>query len=210
MTKIGIMLLFFVTSTLGCYGSSDDDEEIAVYRAYLNAVYIKRHFSDARFADKPFDLIVIDDQTAGFPQPFPYKGKIEQLKPRPDESTTQSFLTRNDANRPKSSSTKDDHQTNGRYPLSSRLKFDLSHVLIAQGEFKKILTAGGWDEFYRRFPGSRGMIWFSRVGFNKDRTQALFYFGNQYTDYAGEGYLILMAKADGTWREVTRVTVWIS
>ncbi len=94
--------------------------------------------------------------------------------------------------------------------MNLQLELDLSHTLIPDAEFKKILTAGGWDEFYRRFPGSRGMIWLSRVGFNRDKNQALFYFGNQYTDYAGEGYLILMAKADGAWKEVAHITVWIS
>ena len=36
-----------------------------------------------------------------------------------------------------------------------------------------------WGEYYRRFPGSQGVLTLSREGFNAERTQALFYFSNR-------------------------------
>jgi hypothetical protein len=206
---IGRLLLLLTLVFPGCR-SFDENEEAAVISAYLNNVYIKRHFSDDRFADKPFSMIVLSDQSAGFHHPFSYEEKIDQLATKPDEDTIRSFMTRNDAGHPKSSLSASAMKVIGRYPLNEQLKFQLPHILLSDKEIDRIFNSGGWDEFYSQYPNSRGIVWISRVGFNKKKTQALFYFGNQYTDSAGEGYLILLTKAGGAWKEQTHVTVWIS
>jgi hypothetical protein len=39
--------------------------------------------------------------------------------------------------------------------------------------FKK--NGGDWLAYYKRYPGASGIVTWSRVGFNADGTEALFY-----------------------------------
>ncbi len=67
-----------------------------------------------------------------------------------------------------------------------------------------------WVKFHKRFPGSHGILQFSRVGFNRDRTQALFYLGNQWDSLAGNGCFVLMGKSEGNWKLIAQVGLWAS
>ncbi len=202
-----LIIVILAISSVRCE-SFHAREEAEVYRAYINGVYLKRPFSDSRFAHKPFAKVVICDLTPGIS--FPYQEIISQMSIKPDGDTVESFLSRNGGNHPKSSDTGKVGNKVGRYPINREMKFDLPHVLISNKEIDRILNHGGWDDFYERYPDCRGIVWLSRVGFNSNRSQALLYFGNQYTEYAGEGYLILLTKMNGAWKVAAQVTVWIS
>lgn len=85
-------------------------------------------------------------------------------------------------------------------------------ILLSEERMDEIFwgSGGGWSEFYSLYPGSTGTVDFSRVGFNKDKTQALVYFGNQSYYTAGAGYYIMLSKEEEEWKIVDRVMVWIS
>jgi hypothetical protein len=87
------------------------------------------------------------------------------------------------------------------------------YVLITDQEIDQIFKGQGgarWDEFYRRCPTSRGVVFLSRVGFNRNIAQALLYFTFEYGSEAAEGYLILFDKQSGRWKESALTLVWIS
>ena len=210
MINIGITLLALSLAVLSGNGLSQEQEEVNVYAAYLNTAYINKHFSDRRFSNKPFTMIVISNLTSGFDHPFSYRVAIAQLSPKPEKDTVEDFLTRNDGDYPKSSLTDATMKVIGRYPLNSHIKFKLPHVLISDAEIGRLFRKGEWEDFCARYPTSRGIVRLSRVGFNKNKTQALLYFAGQYAPAAGEGYLILLGKTSSEWKIITQVTVWIS
>lgn len=55
----------------------------------------------------------------------------------------------------------------------------------------------GWTRFRREFPGSDGTLRFSRVGFDRDVTQAMLYAGQQFDWKIGSGGFWLFSKIDG-------------
>jgi len=60
---------------------------------------------------------------------------------------------------------------------------------VDDGEFERIFRDGeGWDRFRRTFPESDGTLRFSRVGLDREVTQAMLYAGQQFdwnVEYGG-------------------------
>jgi hypothetical protein len=190
----------------------DEREEAAVYKSYIDNYYISKAsgFSDYRFENKPFKTIVIVNYTSGYIVPFSYKAKIATMSPLPDEDTIHDFLDRNDGYYEKSQITQNILNTAGRYPIDQRITFRLPCVWISDQELERIFRSDQWVGFYRKYPNSRGLVYLSRVGFNKKMTQALLYFAHQYDSDAGAGYLVLLNKQKNEWEKIAQITVWIS
>jgi len=68
----------------------------------------------------------------------------------------------------------------------------------------------GWEEFYRRFPNSAGEISFSRIGYNRDKTQAMVEIGNMYASLGGEGRLIFLKLENNEWKIAKAILTWMS
>lgn len=68
----------------------------------------------------------------------------------------------------------------------------------------------GWDDFYKKFGDTQGLLEFSRVGYSKDHYQALVYFGNQSHGQAGCGYYVLFEKKGKRWLRRGKYLAWIS
>ncbi len=68
----------------------------------------------------------------------------------------------------------------------------------------------GWDGFYRKHPGSLGILTFSPVGFSGDRRQALVFYSVVREGLDGSGNLVLLEQVDGAWRVVAHENVWIA
>lgn len=85
-------------------------------------------------------------------------------------------------------------------------------ILVADEEINAIFrsSADGWYIFYKKYPGAQGILTFSRVGFDRQRNEALVYFGNQRQWLDGAGYLVLLAKKDDTWVILEQTMIWIS
>lgn len=67
-----------------------------------------------------------------------------------------------------------------------------------------------WQEYYRRYPESNGIIDFSRPGFSADGDMAVMTFGWQFSGDGGQGYLIVLEKIDGKWMVRWRFNTWVS
>lgn len=82
--------------------------------------------------------------------------------------------------------------------------FDIGHpyALISDEEFQSFFKGNandGWKRFYEKYPKSGGIVTFSRVGFNADKTQALVYRGHRCGALCGEGLYYLLSKKNGAW-----------
>lgn len=82
---------------------------------------------------------------------------------------------------------------------------------VSDEEFEHIFRDGeGWNRFRQRFPESDGTLRFSRVGLDRDVTQAMLYAGQQFDWSVGSGGFWLFSKSDGVWVEAGKSGAWLS
>jgi hypothetical protein len=97
------------------------------------------------------------------------------------------------------------------HPIESDLNPRGRLVCVDDEEFQHIFRDGdGWARFRREFPESDGTLRFSRVGFDRDVTQAMLYAGQQFDWNVGSGGFWLFSKLDGEWTEAGRAGSWLS
>jgi len=94
--------------------------------------------------------------------------------------------------------------------LSIRSPIDYELVTSAQLEPIFCKHCGFWPEYYKRFPGASGIVTWSRVGFNSDGTQALFYESYRCGDLCGTGRYMVMEEKNGSWMIGSDIVVWVS
>jgi hypothetical protein len=73
-----------------------------------------------------------------------------------------------------------------------------------------IFQNGGWPAFYKRFPDSPGILRLSRVGFDADATQALFYTSHTCGGLCAGGEYVVMERRDGRWVIEKEIEMWMS
>jgi hypothetical protein len=82
---------------------------------------------------------------------------------------------------------------------------------LSDEEFEHIFrNREGWERFRQTFPESDGTLRFSRVGLNRDVTQAMVYAGQQFDWHIGSGGYWLFSKSSGVWAESGRLGTWLS
>jgi len=86
--------------------------------------------------------------------------------------------------------------------------FDYELVDSTQLDF--VFKNGSWPAYYKRFPGSPGILGFSRVGFSADGTQALFFASGKCGGLCGGGAYVVMERRDGRWVIEKEIETWIS
>jgi hypothetical protein len=189
-----LVAAFLVLTTAGC-GASDGTttsatsattaaqttvtaDEYDVYSALIQSVYID--------ATQP-KQIVIHDTTANATifSPRLAAGAMKNAWPDLADDILSDFKAKNQ--------------------MSSALErtFTLSvpYTLISEQELASIssATASGWDKFYAKYPGSKGRLTLSRVGFNQAKGTAVLYTEYHRGPTAGEGDVVLMKKTAGRW-----------
>jgi hypothetical protein len=91
---------------------------------------------------------------------------------------------------------------------SFHLVFD--YELVNSAQLDSIFKHGDWPAYYQRFPGSPGILTFSRVGFSRDGTQALFYLNGRCGGLCGTGMYVVMEKRNGRWMVETEIEMRVS
>ncbi len=162
-----------------CQEMLESKDVYAVYSALIKAKYIEGHV---------VKLIVIEDHTS-------LKGSLadtdtifEKL-PAIEQETLNNFQAK----------------YLQQQPLADLFDLDVDVVLLSEKARKEIFEDiedpdKGWEEFYRTYPGSQGIMALSRVGFNSEMNQALVYVWNLSASLGGEGWYVLLVKEDGVWK----------
>ncbi|CAA9455713.1 MAG: hypothetical protein AVDCRST_MAG14-1583 [uncultured Rubrobacteraceae bacterium] len=89
-----------------------------------------------------------------------------------------------------------------RHPIDPHLNPEGRMTCLSAEEFHSIFEdLDGWKKFYLRFPEAYGIVEFSRVGFDRDMTQALVYASHQTGWLSGIRSYWFFSKLDGTWSE---------
>lgn len=101
-------------------------------------------------------------------------------------------------------------QEGGMLPTS---RFENGEVVLAS-QITAIFSGDilrGWDDFYRTFPGSRGLLEFTAPAFSPDGSHALIYVSHSCGGLCGTGFLIYLSRgSDGHWQMTKRSMLWIS
>ena len=170
-----------------------EDEEYAVYSALIN-----ENTSDENINR----VLVIKDQ------PTVWVGSLDEEKNTfYDDLLKSSSLLLEETVDDLRAKNKETHAFTRRFDIKRR------YVLVSEKEIEDIFKEGGgwWEEFYRRYPESRGFATFSRVGFNADKTQALVYQAHSCGGLCGGGGYVLLVKVNGVWTNKGTVgPVWVS
>ena len=194
LKRIGSISLFLVVavavlvSAEWAEGKRSAGEEYAVYSAYLSEGLLE----DAHDwgANGPVQVVVKSTTSVGenlrikARYAFDSRANFDQL----DGSTRVSYLVRN------------------LFPTRIQAHFRLPR-------FATVAIASNSDyvspEFQREFPHNQGLIVLSGVGFNRTRTQAVFYI-DHFCELCGGGQYVLMAKIDGNWHLQDEHSTWVS
>jgi hypothetical protein len=101
------------------------------------------------------------------------------------------------------------------YELNDQFKLDVKINFIRSDELNKLFQTrnsqqDGWMIFNQQYPTAYAIITLSRVGFNKERNQALIFVAFGCGWLCGEGNYILLTKKDGMWKIEAKSMTWIS
>ena len=130
-----------------------------------------------RFVDKKTKLLVLRDRFSGRHVVEEYTPQyLRKVFKRADERTLTDFLSK---------VANSDEVQDG-------LELTLPYLKMSDKDAEAIFSNGGWDDFYRKYPGSQGIIEISHVGFNSSQTQALACVGIQSHWRNGHGFYFLL------------------
>lgn len=103
------------------------------------------------------------------------------------------------------------NQNNNKFILENKFDKKLNVTFIDNKEITALFKSHtGWDDFYKKYNNAIGIIEFSRIGFNKSKTQALIYYSKVSGFSNGYGNYIFYEKINGKWIKVLEVMAWIS
>ena len=95
----------------------------------------------------------------------------------------------------------------------SELNFGfLGFQYISEQEFESFFHDGGtgWRGFYQKHPHASGLITLSRIGFNRDHTEAFVYDTYSCGGLCGEGNYVVLKKVGSVWRIQDTACIWES
>jgi hypothetical protein len=93
-----------------------------------------------------------------------------------------------------------------RWVLQRNFQTENTYELVTSDTLKLLFSDGDWNGFYKRYPGSSGVISLSAVGFNREKTRAIFYGGTACGLVCGSWSFQLLEKVDGKWKTVPGVS----
>ncbi len=185
---------FFIVCNISASAqNTPDSEEYSVYASLLEQKFIRPENKQLVIRKQT----MIDD--------FDDKGmrtKILDYSKLFAEETTCDFEIRN----------KKPTELSDKFNLNVKIKF------LVQEEIKEIFGANhplsaeqeGWESFRKKYPTTRWVITFSRVGFNREKTKAFVFVGDACGPLCGEGNAYLLLKKDNIWKIEKESMLWIS
>jgi hypothetical protein len=86
--------------------------------------------------------------------------------------------------------------------------------LVASAELGYIFSSQdlnqNWNLFYSRYPDSGGVVEFTRVGFNKDHTQAITQIICTSATLDASGQILILTKVNNRWKITSTISNWQS
>ena len=150
-------------------------------------------------------LIVLQSQTTGCPMyenesakrewghTDPFHQMVKEMMPEVELPVLDDYLAKN--------------QTRESLKVSN---LGLNYVLVKDSDLPDDKFGRFWTKFYKKFPDSSGIIFFSQVGFNGPHDRAFLYAARSCGDLCGEGEYVLLKKLNGKWVIHQERGLWVS
>jgi hypothetical protein len=178
-----------------------DDEEYVVYAAVIERLFAGDKVSfdtqspvkllvikDHTGVDRNGDRLLAQDLSGGVGD------YVRQWTSALSQEAVQDYRIKNN----------ESHQLKGGFSLK------IKHVFVQREELEQFLKEGRWEEFYKKYPVSGGFISFSRVGFNREKNEALVYFEHWCGGLCGSGIYLQLKKGEQGWKVSKVDRAWIS
>jgi hypothetical protein len=207
LTILVVLVLVVLTSCNCSHKAITGKNELSAPEYEVLASWVDAKVTSKELVSKGVGKVVIFNTTSGDPhlqwqdngRPVPWQKEAESL--REEESALQKTAT--DAFGKANA-----EQVLLRQPLHCAVEC----VVVDSAQLEAIFRKGGgdWPAFYKQFPGSTGLLTFSRVGFSADGTQALFYVSGNCGGLCGAGYYVVMERHNEHWMIKKEINVWVS
>lgn len=94
--------------------------------------------------------------------------------------------------------------------MAASLELPWEISLLSQNEQNKIFSLGkaGWKEFYKRYPGSTGILGCSRPGFSAGLDGCVVYFERRWGANEGVGKALFLEKVEDAWTVIDQIPLW--
>ena len=167
------------------------DDESAVYTAL---------FQDIFESSKHQEIILIDSTSIGVPPGLVTKVSVEgeqtaRFLSRISPDTKQDWTDRN--------------KEHTRLPSPCHLAPEC--VVFEVADIAPLVKNDrAWRGFMKKHPNSPGIVVVSRIGFNRDRTEAIVYIGRACGTICGEGEYARLVKLNNSWTVEDHTVVWLS
>jgi len=177
------------------------EESEAVYQSVL----------DQNFAQDGAKLLVIEDETTGCPM---YEDPEIRIKFGPETKSFAEIVS--EKMQSAETSTIENYLERNKISEKIAIPTDVGskHLLVGKKELASVFRKGefdmGWTRFYKKYPDSTGLIFFSKVGFSSDHNQAMLYAGRQCGGLCGSGSYLLLNKRNGKWVVEKDMGLWVS
>jgi hypothetical protein len=175
---------------------NSDAEANEVYRLLVHREFIR---------NDEVKLIVIQAETTGCPM-------YEDESVKEKFGVTEPFHQMMSKTMPEA-----EVQTLDNYLLSNKGRQELkvwnlgvNYLIVRNSELPDSNFENFWDRFYRRYPNSPGLLFFSKVGFNDRHDQAFLYMGRSCGGLCGGGEYVLLNKVNGEWVVSNEQELWVS
>lgn len=102
--------------------------------------------------------------------------------------------------------------------VSEKFTRNIPDVVVTEEELKKIFRLDAksnvdeesWRNFYKKYPETRRIFGFARVGFNSKKDEALVYVSNHSGFVGGSGVFLVLSKRQLGWEVKNEVILWLS
>ena len=172
---------------VGCSSNTPTPETLSTEECAVYSYLIRNMYES--------ELTVIQEETQSYSFTDGTIESISNSLPGIEQETLNEFRQRNE----------------NKHTLTRCFDLSGSYLFVSEREIEDIFEGlHGWDDFYKRYPGSQGIMVLSMVGFNNEKNQAIVSVGNQSNWLAGEGYYVFLVKEDGKWSIKGQLLEWVS
>ena len=101
-----------------------------------------------------------------------------------------------------------DNFTSGSNQIKVVSNEEISYI-FSKGEEDDAIN-GGWYAFYDTYEGFSGILQFTRIAYNEDRTQAYLEFVNSYASLGADANMVYLVKENNSWIIKESFVPWVS
>jgi hypothetical protein len=96
-------------------------------------------------------------------------------------------------------------------PFRTSFQLPIPYQLVDAKEIDEIFkNEGWWTDYYKKYPGTQGILVLSRIGCSTDAKQALFYAVNSCGGKCGTETYVVMQRSDSGWKLLKEILIGVS